>query len=164
MIAFGGAGRALAEGLAASVSATEFPTGGTVQEPGALVRLRVEPDQQIGMGLDRAIPVMFQRDGTFAVSDEHDGVSVLARFAARDTLISGWMSDANPLRNAPAIVRVRLGGGSLYAFSFKPLFRGQTLVSSPLVHNLLYSTSEPASCPPFAPEKTPAGSTNDHTF
>ena len=163
VITFGAAGRALATGISSAVTSTGFPAGGSMQAPGALVRLQLEPGQPIGLGLDRAIPAMFQRDGVFSVGGASSGVTVLARYAAHDTLVSGWMSDTSPLRNAPAIVRLGLGAGNLYAFAFRPLFRGQTLVTSPLVHNLLYRTMESEPCPPSDREKTHEGSTSAHT-
>jgi hypothetical protein len=161
-IAFGRAGRALATAIAPVLGASEFEVGGPVHAPGALLRLIPTSGHPIALGLDRAIPAMLQRDGVFHEPAGILALAVLGRFAARDTLVSGWMSDLDAVRNAPAIVEVRRGDGRLHAFAFQPLFRGQTLVTSPLVHNLIYSM-ETSPCPPLAPAKTNASSTSART-
>jgi hypothetical protein len=111
---------------------------GTPRPAGALLRLVPDRDSPAGMGLDRAIPMMFERDGVFSLQDDAN-VTVLGHLAARDTLISGWMPDAPTVAGAPVIVQIKHGKGRLIAFSFRPLFRAQMLVTSPLVHNLLYA-------------------------
>jgi hypothetical protein len=163
VIAFGAAGRALAEAASASITVMEMTPESNVQAPGALVRLLPDRSCSIGMGLDRAIPAMFQRDGVFQIEGRPGCVDVLARFAAGDVLVSGWMSDTRPLHGAPAVVRVERGAGSLVAFSFRPIFRAQTLVTAPLFHNVLYSASEARPCLHFDQEKTPAGNTSAPT-
>lgn len=162
VIAFGQAGRSLAGALSADVETVGFPAGGPVHAPGALLRLVPARDHPISLGLDRAIPTLLQRDGVFQVTTDATDTRVLGRFAGRDTVMSGWMSDPGAVRDAPAIVEVRHGEGQLHAFAFRPLFRAQTLVTAPLVHNLIY-TMEMPSCPPHAPAKTNAGPTSDRT-
>jgi hypothetical protein len=162
-IAIGRTARALVTEIAPLVTVSEFEAGGPVHAPGALVRLQPAAGHSISLGLDRSIPAMFQRDGIFRVPTGATNVTVLGRFAAHDTVVSGWMSDASALRDASAIVEVRHGAGTLHAFAFKPLFRAQMLVTAPLLHNLLYATQEVSSCRPFDREKTPASGTSDRT-
>jgi hypothetical protein len=144
VIAFGLAGRSLASRLSADVDTTMFPAGGPVHAPGALLRLVPERHHAISLGLDRMIPAMLQRDGVFKVAHDTTATRVLGRFAERDTVLSGWMSDAGAVSGAPAIVEVRHGKGRLHAFSFRPLLRAQTLATAPLVHNLIYSLEMPS--------------------
>ena len=162
VIAFGHSGRTLASAIPAGIDALEFPAGGPVHAPGALLRLLPAREHPIAMGLDRAIPAMFQRDGVFVVSRSTRGTRVLGRFAGRDTVMSGWMSDPGAVSDAPAIIEARHGAGHLHAFSFCPLFRGQMLVTAPLVHNLIY-TMELPSCPPHDRAKTSARPTSGRT-
>jgi hypothetical protein len=130
--------------------------------PGALLRLIPTREHPIALGLDRAVPAMLQRDGVFAVAGTATGVAVVARIAARDTVVSGWMSDPAAVRNAPAVLEVRHGAGRLHAFAFRPLFRGQMLVTAPLVHNLIYTMETPP-CPPRDLAKTNARATSAPT-
>jgi hypothetical protein len=142
VVAWGRSGRRLAEAQSARVATTDFDAGGAVHAPGALLRLKLAPRTAVGLGLDAVVPAMLQRDGIFRVSGSLSDVAVLGAFAGRDTVISGWMSDSARVRDAPAILRVRRGKGELIAFSFRPLFRGQMLVTAPLVHNALYDSPE----------------------
>jgi glutamine amidotransferase-like uncharacterized protein len=87
------------------------------------------------------VPALFENDGAFEVSPGADNITVLARFAQHNPLVSGWMQGVDLIANRAGVVQCRVGTGTLYAFSFKPLFRGQMLVTSPLVHNLIYSES-----------------------
>jgi hypothetical protein len=162
IITFGQAGRSLAGALSADIESVGFPAGGPVHAPGALLRVVPSRDHPISLGLDRAIPALLQRDGVFQVTGGATEVRIIGRFAGRDTVMSGWMSDPNAVRDAPAIVEVRHGEGRLHAFAFRPLFRAQTLVTAPLVHNLIYRMEMP-SCPPPAPVKTNARPTSDRT-
>lgn len=157
VIAFGASGLALAGALSPAITPIAYPAGSSLHAPGALIRIVPAPGTPLALGLDQAMPAMFQRDGRFEIEAGAIGVDVLARYGARDTLVSGWMSDVKPLRDAPAVVRVAVGSGRLYAFAFKPLFRGQTLATAPLVHNLLYGITESTPCQPSDPAKMLAG-------
>ncbi len=148
VIAFGAAGRRLATAASSSVSLADVGVSNGWHAPGALLRTRMIPGHPVALGLDRVVPVMFQRDGAFEVVSGATDARVLARFASGDLVASGWMSHPDRLSGKPAIVEVRLGRGTLTAFAFRPLFRGQTIVSSPLVHNLIYATGEPDTCLP----------------
>lgn len=142
VIAFGAAGRALGPMASPSIAAIHSEDIATMHAPGALLRLVVNRNSPLGRGLNRSLPAMFQNDGAFEVDGEEPAVSALAHFAARGTVISGWMAGGERIRNHKAILQIQLGKGILYAFSFKPLFRGQMLVTSPLVHNVLYQQAE----------------------
>ncbi len=160
IIAFGAAGRSLASALSDDIETESFPAGSPVHAPGALLRLVPARDHAIALGLDRVIPAVLQRDGIFQVAANASSTAILGRFAWRDTVMSGWMSDPDAVRDAPAVVEVTVGRGRLHAFAFRPLFRGQSLVTAPLVHNLMYDLEMP-SCPPSVPVKTNARRMND---
>lgn len=147
VVAFGATGRVLAAAATQSISTVETSDLSAMHAPGALLRLVLNRSTCMGMGLDRSIPAMFQADGAFSVARDAEEITTLARYSARDTVVSGWMKGAEYIRNKPAVLEVKRGAGKLYAFSFRPLFRGQMLVTSPLVHNLLYSETESTTCP-----------------
>lgn len=141
LIAFGATGRALAAHVSTGISVVDASSNPDMHAPGALLRLVIDRRTPFGVGLDRAVPALFENDGAFEVSPGADNITVLARFAQHNPLVSGWMQGVDLIANRAGVVQCRVGTGTLYAFSFKPLFRGQMLVTSPLVHNLIYSES-----------------------
>ncbi len=161
VIAVGAAGRALATSLSGDVTSRDRADGRN-RAAGALLRLVPDRASATGLGLDRAVPMMFERDGTFSLR-RGSTVRILGRLAARDTLISGWMPDASSVAGSPVIVQIDHGDGRLIAFSFRPLFRAQMLVTSPLVHNLLYADWGTTTCPRFDQGNTPDDNTSDRT-
>jgi hypothetical protein len=56
---------------------------------------------------------------------EHE-VRVVARYALKDVLASGWLSGERVISGRPALVEVPHGKGRVVLFGFRPQFRGQT--------------------------------------
>jgi hypothetical protein len=53
-------------------------------------------------------------------------VRVLARYASKDLLASGWLSGERLIAGRPALLEVPHGKGRVVLFGFRPQFRGQT--------------------------------------
>jgi hypothetical protein len=53
-------------------------------------------------------------------------IKVLARYAARNVLASGWLTGERTIAGRAALVEARHGRGSVVLFGFRPQFRGQT--------------------------------------
>jgi hypothetical protein len=53
-------------------------------------------------------------------------VKVLARYAAKNVLASGWLTGEKTIAGHAALVEARHGRGSVVLFGFRPQFRGQT--------------------------------------
>ena len=137
IIAFGKTARMMTPSLSQGVSTLDGQSHSDIKAPGALLRLVPDRRHPAGMGLDRAIPAMYSKDGAFSI-EQGSSATAVASFARRDTVVSGWMAGSEQVGGEAGIIQCRLGKGTLWAFSFRPLFRGQMLVTAPLVHNLLY--------------------------
>ena len=60
-------------------------------------------------------------------------VRVLARYAAKDLLASGWISGEQVVAGKPILVDARYGSGHVILFGFRPQFRGQKFGTFPLL-------------------------------
>jgi hypothetical protein len=69
-------------------------------------------------------------------------VRVLARFASRDLLASGWLSGERTIAGKAALVEARHGAGRVVLFGFRPQFRGQTWGTFGLLADALAERSE----------------------
>ena len=66
-------------------------------------------------------------------------VKVIARYAAKNVLASGWLSGERTIAGRAALVEARHGKGRVVLFGFRPQFRGQTWGTFPLLLNALGS-------------------------
>ncbi|MEJ7618478.1 MAG: hypothetical protein WKF30_16275 [Pyrinomonadaceae bacterium] len=78
----------------------------------------------------------FINSRAFEVLDQKR-VRVVARYAERDLLQSGWLLGEKHLAGKPALVEVGMGGGRIVLFAFRPQHRGQTWATFPLIFNAL---------------------------
>ena len=70
-------------------------------------------------------------------------VKVVARYADRDILMSGWALGQNRyLKNKGAVMEVKLGNGRVVLFGFRPQFRGQPRASYKLLFNAILLTND----------------------
>jgi len=84
-------------------------------------------------------------------------VEVIARYAAKDILMSGWaLGEKKYIGGKAAMMRVRLGKGDVVLFGFRPQFRGQSRGTYKLLFNALLNAAlnEPA---PATGEETAGG-------
>ena len=64
---------------------------------------------------------------------------VVARYAGRSVLRSGWLLGEKHIAGKAALVEVALGTGRVVLFSFRPQHRGQTWGTFPLIFSALES-------------------------
>jgi hypothetical protein len=105
--------------------------------PGSLVRLQVDPAHPVGFGMPDETAAFFQDSRAFEIVGA--GPEVVARYAERDILLSGWEVGADEyLAGQPAVVRVPHGAGELVLIGFRAQFRAQPAATFKLLFNALH--------------------------
>ena len=80
----------------------------------------------------------FERGLAFELAeDAGDQVEIVGRYGSDGLLLSGWLNGEEYIAGHGAIAVAELGRGRVVMFGFKPQYRGQTIVSYPLIFNAL---------------------------
>ena len=104
--------------------------------PDRVVKLSVDTHQPIARGMREDTPAYFTNSSAYEIaSDAH--VSVIARYAEKDALMSGWMLGEKYINGKAALVEVPYGKGKIVVFAFRPQHRGQTWGTFPFIFNAL---------------------------
>ena len=119
--------------------------------PGSLIRMKVDTDQPAAFGMQQEAAAFFVRSRAFdVVSPARAGdmqgppppVDVVARYADKDLLMSGWALGAEKyLAGKPAVVKVRSGEGDVILFGFRTQFRGQPRGTFKLLFNAIHGAA-----------------------
>src|SRR5205085_5691773 len=109
--------------------------------PGSIVGLDVvDARSPLVAGIPRATVAWFEGGPGFEVAPLAPRARVVARFAAADRLlVSGWMLGPEKLAGKAALVEVGRGRGRVVLFAFRPQYRGQSLVTLPMLLNAVAS-------------------------
>jgi hypothetical protein len=151
--------------LVALDSATELPltafatrwtsvTRGLGQDafsaPGSLVRLVVDPDAPLAMGMPPEATAFFDQGAAFGprTGEATPPGAVAARYAPRDLLVSGYLIGADRIAGRPAVVEVPVGEGRVVLLGFRTQHRGQTHGTFKFLLNALW---RPATSPAPGP-------------
>lgn len=125
--------------------------------PGSLVRMNVNTDHPLAYGMQEEVAASFVRSRAFqfpSLSRKREGgwaevqeapkanVEVIARYAEKDILMSGWaMGENKYLKGKAAMVRVPMGKGSVILYGFRTQFRGQARGTYKLLFNALQGST-----------------------
>ncbi|MCH7875446.1 MAG: peptidase M14 [Gemmatimonadetes bacterium] len=106
--------------------------------PGSIFRLALDPGHPVSQGMPAQTIAWFQNSPTFEVLDSAR-VQVIGRYPEDpgDVLLSGWVLHPEKVAGKAALVEVSLGRGRVVLFGFRPQYRGQTVVTYPLLFNSL---------------------------
>ncbi len=106
--------------------------------PGSLVAITLKPGD-LTLGLPQKIGVFYRGRPVFATHlPEYDtDRRVIAKFAKKDILMSGYAQHIDLVANRTAIVWLRKNKGQLVLMAFNPQFRGSTAGSFKLLFNSL---------------------------
>jgi hypothetical protein len=104
--------------------------------PGSIVKLDVDTSQPLGKGLPEETPAYFTTSSAFDISDSSK-VMTVARYSAKDALMSGWMLGEKFINGKTALAEARYGKGKIVLFAFRPQHRGQTFGTFPFIFNAL---------------------------
>ena len=123
--------------------------------PGSLVRIDIETSDQLTFGMRKESVAYFVRSRAFDIIELRDTgeggketlkqrppsqpVKILARYAKKDILLSGWaMGEEKNIGGKIAMAEVSLGRGSVVLIGFRPQFRAQPRNTFKLLFNSLY--------------------------
>ncbi|MGZ4809903.1 MAG: hypothetical protein ACXV7D_11315, partial [Thermoanaerobaculia bacterium] len=115
---------------------------GEFSVPGSLVRLKVNTDHPVTLGMPAETAAFIDDPVVFETTPPGNEMQrwVLASYPtdARDILLSGWIAGEERLAGKAAAVAMTYGKGRIVLFAFRPQHRGQTHATFPLLFNALY--------------------------
>ena len=106
--------------------------------PGSIFRLELDTTQAVARGMPRETSGWFQDGPAFEVLDS-TVTHVIGRWPddpAR-VLLSGWVLHPERIAGKAAILEVQQGSGRVLLFGMRPQYRGQSIVTYPLLFNSL---------------------------
>ncbi len=104
--------------------------------PGSIVRLDLDPHAPLAQGMPAHSAGFFAFSAAYDVLDE-SRVNVIARYAERDLLVSGWLDGEAVVAGKAAAVEVSVGAGRVIVLGFPVQHRGQSLATFRLLLNAL---------------------------
>lgn len=103
---------------------------------GAQVRLEVDTATAVGRGVSPITAAWLDQGAAFDVP-AGSGAERVATYGSPARVLSGWVHGATVLGGAAAVLDVPLGAGRVVLFGIRPQYRGQALVTFPLLFNSL---------------------------
>lgn len=143
-----------------TVKATDFYC------PGSILALDIDTRQPLARGFDKSGIAYFINSSAFEIAPEKSSisnlkseisnnanaldtdvssaadVSVIARYASENTLLSGYLLGDKLIAGKAALVEVKLGRGRVVLFGFRPQHRGQTWATLGFIFNAINSEQE----------------------
>ncbi len=113
--------------------------------PGSILQLDVNTTHPLARGLSKNTPAYFINSSAFEITDAKSDTEnqqtpravVVARYAAQDTLLSGYLLGDKLIAGRAALIEATLGKGRVILFGFRPQHRGQTWATFPFIFNAL---------------------------
>jgi len=113
--------------------------------PGSTLRVRYANDHPLAYGMPRdGLALFLSGSQVYEVTstDRSQDVAILATYAERDLLQSGWLLGEAVIARKAAAVVATLGKGRVVLIGFRPQNRAQTHGTFKLVFNALFKTSD----------------------
>jgi hypothetical protein len=107
--------------------------------PGSILRLEVDTAHPLARGFGRDVDAYFINSSAYELTGGEGGgrVRVVARYAERDALRSGWLLGEKLIAGKIALAEVTLGRGRVVLFAFRPQHRAQTWGTFPFIWNAI---------------------------
>ncbi|HYG09066.1 MAG TPA: M14 family metallopeptidase [Pyrinomonadaceae bacterium] len=106
--------------------------------PGSILRLEVDTAHPLARGFERDVDAYFINSSAYELTEgAGERVRVVARYAPRDTLRSGWLLGEKLIAGKVALAEVKLGRGRVVLFAFRPQHRAQTWGTFPFIWNAI---------------------------
>ena len=106
--------------------------------PGSLVSLEFDPAQPLAYGMP-ARAAGFFADGSAYDVPQDASITTVARYAAKDVLVSGLLQGESVIAGRPAVVSASVGAGRVVLFGFHVLHRGQSFATFRLIFNAIFA-------------------------
>lgn len=108
--------------------------------PGSILHVTVDAAHPLARGLSPNTDIYFINSTAFEVTDPQR-VRVVARYAEREVLRSGWLLGEQFIAGKAALVEVPVSAGRVILFGFRPQHRGQTWGTFPFIFNAIESSA-----------------------
>jgi len=106
--------------------------------PGSILRLTVDTAHPLARGFAKDVDAYFINSSAYELTDAADKrVRVVARYAERDVLRSGWLLGEKLIAGKIALAEVAFGKGRIVIFAFRPQHRAQTWGTFPFIWNAI---------------------------
>jgi hypothetical protein len=109
--------------------------------PGSIVKLDVDNAQPLAFGLPAETGAFFAAGAVYEMDWSKpgaDGVRMVARYAAKDVLMSGWLEGEGRMAGRGAVVEARSGGGRVILMGIRAQHRAQSLGTFRFLFNTLF--------------------------
>jgi hypothetical protein len=107
--------------------------------PGSLLRIELDPSLPLSYGMPASTSGFFTYSSAYAVSPDATTVTTIARYGAKDLLVSGWLEGEQVIAGRAAIVSASVGAGRVVLFGFRVQHRAQSLATFRLLFNAIFT-------------------------
>ena len=104
--------------------------------PGSLVKLDIDPSQPVGFGMLPENAAFFSFSSAYEAAPG-PGLRVIARYGAKDILMSGWLEGEQVIAGKAAVVEATAGAGRVVLIGFRAQHRGQSMATFRLLFNAM---------------------------
>jgi hypothetical protein len=105
--------------------------------PGSILRIELDTSHPIAAGMPKESIAWVEDSPVFEIKSDPlalTRVRIIASYPqSADPLLSGWLLGGDRIKGKAALVEVGMGRGRVYLFGFRPQYRGQSLVTYPLL-------------------------------
>jgi hypothetical protein len=113
--------------------------------PGSIVRLQVDTTQPLAFGMPEETAAFFAQGAVYEADPSKAGaatVRVVARYAAKDVLMSGWLEGESRMAGRAAVLEVPRGNGRVVLMGIRSQHRAQSLATFRFLFNALVVPAE----------------------
>ena len=123
--------------------------------PGSILRVELDPSQPLSYGMSAhtagffsfssAYEILAPRSPTGGHGGESagnvlDNVQTVARYGAKDLLLSGWLEGEQVIADRPAVVQLGVGAGRVVLLGFSAQHRAQSHATFRLLFNSIFTS------------------------
>jgi hypothetical protein len=106
--------------------------------PGSILRLEVDTTHPLARGFGKEVDAYFINSSAFEIlNGAKNNIRVVARYAERDVLRSGWLLGEKLIAGKIALAEAPFGKGRIVLFGFRPQHRAQTWGTFPFIWNAI---------------------------